>query len=149
MSFQLLAGSLHSAQYESLTVPRSLFCCYPSMPLHCCWGSSLLCWLTWSSTAMLPGPKLLPMQNPSQPGSPKTSLDFHKPCRNPKDFKGLLLCLIWLRVASEVPARQKAAPQHLCVYCNSLMAALTPQISGHQTATDTQPSHICLIYFVL
>lgn len=89
------------------------------------------------------------MEKPSQPGSPETSLDFHKACRNPKGFKSLLLCLIWLRVASEVPARQKAAPQHVCVYCNSLMAALTPQISGHQIATDTQASDICLTYLML
>lgn len=85
------------------------------------------------------------MQNPPQPGSPETPLDFHKACRNPKGFKGLLLCLIWLKVASEV---QKAAPQRVCVYCNSLMAALTPQISGHQIATDTRPSHICLAYLM-
>lgn len=122
----LVSSRLHSAQYESLTAPRSLLssAVIPLCPFTAAGeAAGHAGWLGAAQQHCQVPNYCLCKTHPSL-GLLKLPLIFIV-CKNQKDFKALLLCLIWLRVASEVPARQKAAPQRVC-YCNSLMAALTP-----------------------
>lgn len=66
-------------------------------------------------------------------------LIFIKLVRDSKTFRSLLLCLIWLKVDSEVTLRQKAATHSMCVLTMTPeRPSSNPQISvSLQTDTNT------------